>query len=84
MKDIKDLILKLTGIKDPIENKNIIISVIKSVCGVEILAKNIDFSGDTLKLNISGPEKNAIFMFQQKILDLLKEKITDRKIIRIS
>ncbi len=84
MRDIKDLISKLTGIRDPKENKDIIISVIKSVCGIEISPKNIDFSGESLKLNISGPEKNSIFMFQQKILSLLQEKITDRKITRIS
>ncbi len=84
MKDIKELISKLTGIRDPKENKDIVIKILKDVCGIDIIAKNIDFSNDSLKLNISGPEKNAIFMSQQKILTLLQERITDRKITRIN
>ena len=84
MRDIKDLISKITGIRDPKENKSIIIETIKEVCSIEVGPKNIDFSGDTLKLNVSGPERNSIFMFQQKILTLLKDRITDRKINRIS
>jgi hypothetical protein len=84
MKDISELISKLTGIRDPKENKDIVIKVLKDVCGIEVSPKNIDFSGDSLKLNISGPEKNSIFMSQQKILTLLQEKITDRKITRIN
>lgn len=84
MKDIKDLISKLTGIKDPKENKDVVINTIKSICGLEISPKNIDFSGDSLKLSLSGTEKNTIFMFQQKILSILQEKITDRKITRIN
>jgi len=84
MKDISELISKLTGIRDPKENKDIVIKILKDVCGIDIIAKNIDFSNDSLKLNISGPEKNAIFMSQQKILTLLQERITDRKITRIN
>jgi hypothetical protein len=84
MKDIKELISKLTGIRDPKENKDIVIKILKDVCGIDIIAKNIDFSNNSLKLNISGPEKNAIFMSQQKILTLLQERITDRKITRIN
>ncbi len=84
MRDIKELISKLTGIRDPKENKDIVIKILKDVCGIDINPKKIDFSNDTLKLNISGPEKNAIFMSQQKILALLQERITDRKITRIS
>ncbi|MEI6490545.1 MAG: hypothetical protein WCO16_02155 [bacterium] len=84
MKDIKELISKLTGIRDPKENKDIVIKILKDVCGIDIIAKNIDFSNDSLKLNISGPEKNAIFISQQKILTLLQERITDRKITRIN
>jgi hypothetical protein len=84
MKDIKELISKLTGIRDPKENKDIVIKILKDVCGIDIIAKNIDFSNDSLKLNISGPEKNAIFMSQQKILTLLQERINDRKITRIN
>lgn len=84
MKDISELISKLTGIKDPKENKDIVIKIMKDVCGIEISPKNIDFSGESLKLNISGPEKNAIFMSQQKILALLQERITDRKVTRIN
>lgn len=84
MKDIKDLISKLTGIKDPKENKDAVIKTLKEVCGIVVDPKNIIFSGDFLKLNLSGPEKNAIFMSQQKILELLKERITDRKIKRIN
>lgn len=84
MRDIKELISKLTGIKDPKENKDIVTKVLKDICGVDINPKNIDFSGDSLKLNISGPEKNVVFMSQQKVLALLQEKITDRKITRIN
>lgn len=84
MKDISELISKLTGIRDPKENKDIVIKILKDVCGIDIIAKNIDFSNDSLKLNISGPEKNSIFMSQQKILTLLQERITDRKITRIN
>jgi hypothetical protein len=84
MKDISELISKLTGIRDPKENKDIVIKILKDVCGIDIIAKNIDFSNDSLKLNISGPEKNAIFMSQQKILTLLQERIADRKITRIN
>ena len=84
MKDISELISKLTGIRDPKENKDIVIKILKDVCGIDIIAKNIDFSNDSLKLNISGPEKNAIFISQQKILTLLQERITDRKITRIN
>lgn len=84
MRDIKELISKLTGIKDPKENKDAVIKILKDICGIEISPKNINFSGDSLKLNISGPEKNAVFMSQQKILSLLQEKITDRKIKRIN
>lgn len=84
MRDIKDLILKLTGIKDPKEDKDVVVNIIKSVCGVGLDVKNIDFYNDSLKLNVSGVEKNTIFMYQQKILELLKERIADRKINRIN
>lgn len=83
MRDIKDLILKMTGIKDPNEDKQIISDTIKSHCGFSIVHKNIDLAGEIIKLNISGPEKNAIFMMQGKIIKDLQEKIKDRKIIRI-
>lgn len=84
MRDIKDLILKLTGIKDPKEDKDVVVGVIKDVCGAVLDVKSIDFSNDSLKLNVSGVEKNTVFMYQQKILELLKVRLPDRKINRIN
>ena len=83
MKDISELISKLTGLKDPKENKEIIKAILKNTCGVEIKPENISLSDGVLKLNISSVEKNAIFLSQEKILKLLQEEIKDQKITRI-
>lgn len=83
MKDIKDLISKITGAKDPNEDKKVISDTVKKFCGFEVTYKNIDLLGDMIKLNLPGPEKNTIFMLQDKIITEIQEKIKDRKIVRI-
>ncbi|MEI8061833.1 MAG: hypothetical protein WCG97_00860 [bacterium] len=82
MKDIKELISKIIGIKNPQEDKDFVVSTIKEVCGFIIDSKKIDFSKDSIKLNISSPERNTVFMNQAKILMILSEKLKDRQIKR--
>lgn len=84
MKDIKDIISSLKNIHDPKNDKEIVNVLIKEVCGFDIDQKNIDFVGDSLKLKISSPEKNVIFMSQDKILKTVNEKLKDRGIKRIN
>lgn len=83
MKDISEIITDLKKIHDPRKDKEVIVNIIKDTSGVFINQKDIDFVGDFLKLNIKGVEKNTIFMYQNKILILIKEKIKDRIIKRI-
>jgi len=83
MRDIKDLILKMTGVKDPNDDKKVIAETIQSFCGFLVPHKNIDLAGEIIKLNVSGPEKNSVFMMQGKIIAELQIKIKDRKIVRI-
>ena len=83
MKDIRDLILKISGIPDPRKDKQIIADAVKEFCGFDIDLKKIDFSNDTLKLNISSIEKNSVFMYQQKILERIRGKTKERIIKRI-
>jgi hypothetical protein len=84
MKDIKDLLNRLPGFREPQKDKKIVAEAIKKHCGFEIDTKKIDFTNKTLRLNISHTEKSLIFMNQSKIIADLKIQIPDRGIEKIN
>ncbi len=58
-----------------IQNRDIIVNIIKKISNIEINIKNIEISNGILKIKLSSIEKSEIFLKKDQILKEINKKI---------
>lgn len=77
MFNLSSLLEKFKYLKDPKENKTIVIRIVSEIAGVTIIEREISMQKNTIYLGASALAKSRIFMNKESILQKITEELPD-------
>lgn len=77
MKNIGDFLSKFKIIRNPAENRGVVVSVIKEVTGLSISADNIKIQKGSIFLQIHPAQKNIIYIKKEELLVKVQAALPD-------
>lgn len=65
---------KSLGLKDK-QSKDLVIEVIKDVCGVSLTSKQVVSKGSEFVCNVTGSQKAVLFLNKEKVIEEVQKRL---------
>lgn len=80
MINIGDLLGSYSKIKNPLDDKKVVVDVLKNTFGLDIEVNQVFFRKNILILKVNSVQKNFLYIRMSKLLEIIKESVPDRTI----
>lgn len=69
---------KTLGLKER-ESKDLVIDVVKNICGFTLSPKQIVSKDGEITCNVTGSQKAVLFLYKSKVIEEIKKMLDDPK-----